>query len=404
MQTVKKSDYEIYTFNVPLSLHGKKRNAFITKELEKKHPCFSQECCFDSKLKFSNGKIQSIVAVMDRVKLREYRGKSKSGIFLDGVKNTKFFGAKRNLIFIGFLLAVFLLIYFFLLSINNSNIKELSATDNCIDEAETNVETEETKPTSYEVLEKVLSNISAGKGAVTVFNYALGDFLMDEDSVDISFSVKKMFPEDLLSPASVFFEREFKSLSPVSYEKSIPMFSVNYSLPVNNFQKGSDVGLVNMAKLRGVVKKYGTILSEDSTDSSFNVSIESNRFGEFFLEIGHIASELRIKPSRIGITVGKNIHNVVLNFFQSDLGNEQNELVLISKFQNLFLENAIPEITNTNVKRNRGIAKNQIKKVTEKTVAEEKNSMEEIGRVITKDGKSLVFYRDVNGKIKRVEK
>ena len=41
---VKKSDYENYSINLPFKfLLGKRRKKFIFKELEKLHPCFSDE-------------------------------------------------------------------------------------------------------------------------------------------------------------------------------------------------------------------------------------------------------------------------------------------------------------------------------------------------------------------------
>ena len=44
-------DYDVYALHLPVSvLFGKKRERFLVTELGKRHPCFSDEFCFDSKL------------------------------------------------------------------------------------------------------------------------------------------------------------------------------------------------------------------------------------------------------------------------------------------------------------------------------------------------------------------
>ncbi|MBQ8211689.1 MAG: hypothetical protein IJZ27_04070, partial [Treponema sp.] len=71
---VKKSDYENYSINLPFNfLLGKRRKKFIFKELEKLHPCFSDEYCFDSKILYKNWKFFADVLVMNKMKLASYR-------------------------------------------------------------------------------------------------------------------------------------------------------------------------------------------------------------------------------------------------------------------------------------------------------------------------------------------
>ncbi len=71
---VKNCDYDRYSITLPLKIairrHGK---AFLFKELEKRHPCFSLGCCTDTHYVFRGGKLTAEVTVMDRCRLAEYR-------------------------------------------------------------------------------------------------------------------------------------------------------------------------------------------------------------------------------------------------------------------------------------------------------------------------------------------
>lgn len=73
-----KKDYERYTVHLPFRMllrHGYKR--FLFSELQKRHPCFSEDCSFDSKVKLGKKGLNSDVVVMNRLKLLEYRNRGR---------------------------------------------------------------------------------------------------------------------------------------------------------------------------------------------------------------------------------------------------------------------------------------------------------------------------------------
>ena len=88
---VRKNDYELYLMNIPWTLLGKKRKQYIRRELEKVHPCFGEQYSFDSKTCIRKGKIQTLIAVMDKVKILEYRKNKRSGLHLEGVNAGEMF-------------------------------------------------------------------------------------------------------------------------------------------------------------------------------------------------------------------------------------------------------------------------------------------------------------------------
>ena len=71
---VRTCDYDFYTMRLPLSvLRRRKRSVFVRRELEKRHPQFSEKCCADTKFSLKGGRVTAEVAVMDTLRLAEYR-------------------------------------------------------------------------------------------------------------------------------------------------------------------------------------------------------------------------------------------------------------------------------------------------------------------------------------------
>lgn len=91
---IKKKDYEEYEIIVPFSsLAGKRRKQFFCSELEKLHPCFSDEFIFDSiPRKITRRGLSENVFVMNKLKLAEYeagRNLSGSGFNIERNQNEK---------------------------------------------------------------------------------------------------------------------------------------------------------------------------------------------------------------------------------------------------------------------------------------------------------------------------
>lgn len=71
---VRRHDYDFYTVRLPFSMIRKReRSLFVRRELEKRHPRFSEKCCTDTKWALRKGKLTAEVAVMDRVRLAQYK-------------------------------------------------------------------------------------------------------------------------------------------------------------------------------------------------------------------------------------------------------------------------------------------------------------------------------------------
>ena len=402
--TVKKSDYEIYTFNVPLGLRGKKRNAFITRELEKNHPCFSQQCCFDSRLKLHKGRLQSVVAVMDKLKLLEYRGKSKNGIALEGVKNYKFFDEnKRYFIFgLAVLLIPFLVLpYFFF---NESKIKQNPVkNDFQIFEEDLVQENASQNISSYDFLEKMFLKIANENGAITNFSYTKENVPLDNFGLKISLELKKIYPEKLDFIMPDVFDKVDKHFSSVSYKNMEPSFSVNYSVPQKNEASFKSVDLKKMSELREILSKKSTIISEDCEKGIFQISVKDKDFCNLFLALADGIKNLNVEIGCLEIVQGHECHNVSLGFYDSEQICEKTDVALIADFWNLFCEKKSFE-NDVRVEK-KLVAKNAVQKTIVADVSSEevKNYGEKIGNVVMKNGKHISYYRGADGRIKGVE-
>lgn len=75
---IQKKDYERYSVRLPFRVflsRKRNRNRFLFGELEKLHPCFSDECSFDSRLRLEKKGLVSDVVVMNSLKLSEYKAR-----------------------------------------------------------------------------------------------------------------------------------------------------------------------------------------------------------------------------------------------------------------------------------------------------------------------------------------
>ena len=402
--TVKKSDYEIYTFNIPLGLRGKKRNAFITRELEKNHPCFSQQCCIDSRLKLHKGKLQSVVAVMDKIKLLEYRGKSKSGIALEGVKNYKFFDENKRYFLLGLatLLIPFLVLpYFF---INESKPKQNPVQKDFQIFDEDLIQNDlQAEISSYDFLEKMFLKIADENGFITSFSYTKESSPLDNFGLKVSLDVKKIYPENLDFIMPDASEKVDKHFSPVSYKNQMPSFSVNYSVPQKNETSFKSIGLEKMSRLRGILGQKSTIVSEDCESGFFQISVRDKDFCDLFLALVDGIKELDVEIGTLEIVQGLESHNVNLSFYEQENAEGKTDVSLFADFWNLFCEKKNYESVVPVEKK--VAVKNVVQKTLVPNVSKEneKNYGEKIGNVVMKNGKRISYYRGADGKIKGVE-
>ena len=71
---VRRRDYDMYSVRLPFSMiRSRQRDAFVRRELEKRHPRFSEKCCADTRLSLHKDGLTADIAVMDKVRLAQYK-------------------------------------------------------------------------------------------------------------------------------------------------------------------------------------------------------------------------------------------------------------------------------------------------------------------------------------------
>lgn len=393
-QTVKKSDYELYTMNIPLSLRGKKKSSFITKELEKIHPCFSQQCCYDSKLRMKKGKFNSIVAVMDRVKLLEYKGKSKKGISLEGVQNVKFFEERKNFLLFGLIFFAFFLVLIFF-NMPKKRITEIVENQTVL---QNNIPlNEEILLSSYDWIEKIFFDVNEQMGVIGNFSFCIEPNALDDLNMKMSMEMKNVFPEKISEDLQNVIK---DSLSTVSFQSEKPEFNLNLNLNCSAPKSGLKLTFDQMAEIRNCINQDCEILSEDLNENSFNLNVVDKNFCDLFVRLGKIQKDNNLQITKLNIVKGNLSHLISVAFYSCENEINKTELSLFGDFWNLFCEKSKSEKT-VSTNKIKSIAPE--KKIIEPVVQKNQNYGEKIGGVITKDGRKISYYRGADGKIKGVE-
>ena len=111
------NDYDFYTIPLPVkTLLHRQKDRYIGSQLEKLHPCFSDDCSFDSHLSLGKKGLNADVVVMQKYKVAEYKALYKR-MFVQERKHIQFFAGnkcmRRGVVaVVGLLMLVFALVFF----------------------------------------------------------------------------------------------------------------------------------------------------------------------------------------------------------------------------------------------------------------------------------------------------
>ena len=386
---VNKNDYELYLMNVPLTLFGKKRRQFIKRELEKVHPCFGEQFSFDSRRCLRKGKVQTLIAVMDKVKVLEYKRNKASGLHLEGVRTGAMFdGHGKNI-------AVSLLILFVLISVFStvasiSRRKTRSEKTNVAEESYNYIsEAQAVVPLTSgckEILEDCLGKIKENDGEIKSFSVEIED-AGENDFLMINLSLHNMFPEKMFPDKSDDESLE-SSFSTVSYRSDEPSF--DYSLKAKIGKETSSVPDKNqVSEIRSVLGGCCEIREEDFVGGMFRCDLAEKNFIELFERVSSMEN-ISLK----GISLVKNNRGFDASMlFGNGQGCDGIAQSLLD-YSSLFVsEKGGKEIQGKKFPSNKRVVRRM--KVSA--------GWEIVGRVVQKNGRTIVYYRDEENKIIGVE-
>lgn len=265
---INKYDVEKYDILIPFkNIFGHTKKVFLYSELEKRHPCFSDEFCFDVLFrKLSKKGLFTDVFVMNKLKLAEYEGKQRipgMGLGIENQKKRIFVSQKWRLIICGVLPVIFLSVFSlaFNLMLNKSDISiwnnsadlaKNAGPENLKNEERLNysgdVEISEAREVVKSVaanpcllLLEVLKKNSSGAAVSKV------EWRTDGFTERFSANLKNVFPEELEEKNGLSMDG-----GPVNYSEGVPHMQVSW---MNRGGRGKDVaaGKDGAALLDGAV-------------------------------------------------------------------------------------------------------------------------------------------------------
>ena len=391
---LKKYDYEKYQIIMPFTaIAGKKRKQFLCSELEKMHPCFSDEYAFDSEIKkISRKGLSTDVLVMNKFKLAEYEGKrrfSGSGFYINDKEDVmsenlrhRYFVNKKWKITVWSIIGCSLIGCIGLISGVLASVSGELKSNN----QETAFEVTEAVPVEENIKSDSLYEkdffeaVTSASGIIKNFEWKFKDF-----SKTIRAAVRGIYPEDL----SVIHD------STVVYENGIPQMNLFFThiIPKKENLVNLETVLSNSdfnKKLRETITKYGAVLKEENAPPYHIEFIcnDSDKTKKLFAELAQIIRDdnrtvtyVSLNPIDVQkIQAGISIETIPLPETGFDLN-------LISENLKLFFDNSVV---------------NKVYKTgtVVRTDGAELN-VHVIGEIKRADNSIVVFYKTPEGKIQK---
>ena len=402
---VRKNEYDRYLIPMPFSkLLGERKKKYIFSELEKRHPCFSNKFCFDSRFRLGKKGILSDVVVMDKGKYSAYR--KKGGIYFEGLRFKRF---RKDFFYIMFpffllLFAVFVLLFKWNSAVLTSSYDSLSELD--LDEGKNSAKNDseiigadDFLVTSRGFVEELFECLKEANGKISVLTWKIRD-----KKEFVSMQVKDMSPDELFK----FKGNEHFEISPVSYEGTGNSFFFSCEKEIsereNERRENDDFSETEYLKEKSELpyqKEIRELLLKDNCvlieEKYFPYSIHF-KFGnlEVFKSLGELLKSRNLAVKELRIQVEDSA------FFLADVLFE--EMMNFDSGVDLQVLEGAWSIFDVSLKGSSVEPKKIVEeKESRKKVLSEEN-LTKVGEVRYADGSGIVFYKDRNGKMIKKER
>lgn len=402
---IKKEDYERYKIPISfLSIFPKVRKRFLWEELEKRHPCFSDDFCYSSKNCISKKGFFSDVVVMEKSKLSEYKNKCSffNNLTLEESEKINVFGYKKITIYVFiFLLAALITgIGFFYFQKNRNLLKNKPVEENILEENEDTMENYEN--TNKHILNSFFNIVNDNKGTISSFTWNISN-----GCEKIISSLVDIYPEPI--------EAAFPDIKIpiIKYEDKEPVFAFNYSNILFSWDKFQgcnsemeNINLESKENIRNFLKSKNIKMIEETSipyGISFECPIPKNSTENICLELCPILEHEKLWPSCISVTPlergsEKQKFLFYITFSGLDLL-KNNILSLVGENFNLFFTKKSPKFIPAQNNNNNLLLAGTTNNINKNFVTGETK----IGEILYKNGRKIVFYKNNQGKILRKE-
>ena len=378
-------DYDFYTIPLPPKLLlNSRKNKYICGQLEKLHPCFSDDCSFDSFLSLEKKGLRANVLVMYKHKIAEYKA-NKSRLFIKECKYHQFFveGKKKVAgLLSGLLLLTGLCLLAFLPDFVGGK-EGGQASGQASDQA--SVQTSQNPPASLSPQDlpkglyapQVLYLVAKNGTYIRSFSWNYDGF-----TEALSMQISGLYPEQLVdfSPQPDF--------SSITFEDAIPLmtisFNENQSQTVNkNFPEQE---LLSLKKdFRSLILSSRLVLSEESVNPfGLKLLISKDSKKDFILLLEYIRQK-QLCLSSINI-IADDLQTRVQLIFSSVKLCDQTE------FLNSLIENLQLFHSPEKDRKSRKV-------LVEKKQEPQSKNFTKVGQIQKPDGSITSYYKDEKGKI-----
>ncbi len=377
---IAKKDYDKYVIPVAVrNLIRPNMKRQIFRELEKRHPCFSDEFSFDYSVRLCKSKFYLDVFVINKFKLMEYRKKTifpHLGFRMESENKNRKFKNDYYKFFTAILIALMVILSLCWEIDRIKNHREIKISDSIevnYEDLKTPVQNE--KVDFNGVLQEILNVVQEEDGKLLYFAWN-----RDGLQENIKMKLKGVYPESL---------EKFGENKPVlvEYNGKLPEYDFVLNRRSNISEAGRDdkkFRKFEQKDIRDYIWNSNSVVNKEKTSpvefdfNCLNLTV-LGRIDDYLRDTGHCVKNLQIK------SLENNGYNIVISF-SNQLNGEYGILILLRDYENLF-----------NQKQKQIIVKSVEKK-------EEKRNLKLIGKISYDDGKKLCFYKDSNGKmIKQME-
>ena len=401
---VRSADYELYRIFLPWRFAFSRRRNFIISELEKMHPRFSGNCCYDTKYCVERKNLLAEVVVMEKASLAAYKS-SGGALYLEGQAKRSVFSWRTNTIRF---LALFLIVLAALLSFRIAKsvlfaqksadevylqIAEDAATK---PEVENNADINIGKKSSSSVenlLSSVFLSVSSHGGKISSFSYRKNDLISKAHGGGVcSFSVYGCNCEDVAN--AQYCVVSFKDNEP-RFEMVLP-FTESDSLMELPLRKNSfEEEISFVVGIRKGLRDLGAVFDkEHNGDDCVEFSFFARReiLYSCLKTAGLVAENAGWAEKLVSVSENGGMCKVQLSFLKNTLRDSFSPVLLAAQYAYLF--GSEPKLAKKEQKLfQAGASRSGAVKASEKSLLKNK-----IGE-IKKDGSVFICYRNMDGRM-----
>lgn len=361
-------DYDFYTIPFPVkALFGPRKEHYIFSELEKLHPCFSNDCSYDTHFRIEKSGLKADVVVMQKYKVAEYKANKTNLVFKESARHHFFAQRKRKAVYM-FLAAAVLLIIVLVYTINLFS----AARQSDLIEPEPSLQQKEL------LILHLLNDVLTNGGTVSDFSWHFDGY-----NETATMLVKGLFPEQFIR-----FDSAIK-LSSMTFEASVPVIPVSFNEHYVAQAPGeSSLCETKRNALRKVIVENDLELIEETVQpfgikfiAQNNQSLEIANLLSFLEQNNMPVSDLKINSSQNQIKIEIVFSSVNLAGLSGFYECIKNNIKLFFTEQ----ENTMPQ--------------EMFSQIEPLQTAQSQQKLFKIGQIIKPDGSVITWYKDEKGKI-----